>query len=731
MPLLAMLLVATGFTIQAWEGVASPALSDTQTGRSPADAGAGAGKPTEPTSPITIVSASFGFKGVRPGTGDARMDDTRALKASCDGRAGCDHRVDKAFGACRVASQIGRTKFTECANNYVVEWLCGGSQTKHRLLAEPQSNSDFRVRLNCGDRDRESADLPVSRQTPGPPKPAAVGANARAGEVRGLVVADSGRGLAGRKVFIGQQSTITDGDGRFSLAQVPSKYDVMVAEPGRDTITVYYGLTRRDPILSHAGAYTTMLDEPNRHASISGLLSGGDIHMPVVDGERVTLYYISPKTQSVSRVSPNIQQRGPDYRMLVSWRNYPSIDGTLIAIAEAATKQRRWTSAWLATRSLALADGDAVNQDLRPRAIPMGRIAGRVEMSQGHAAAEVHFGYQLPNGGGAIEIGRWRTNRGAFDCEMPDLSALAGSYCVDIEDVFGHAQVTRCGAQVGMTDFRIAVQPPPAIVEPGPMASIGKEALVSWTGEKDGVYLLEVGPTFGAMARVEAYVAGTQLAWPNLEAMGKKFPVGVNAYCQVSRMVPYASMDDLASARGPFARRGMDFQQISSEALSVTLVGPVEEPVSPAPSNVRDLPNFPDGIPVCASIEKARSFAELDDHLAGQQVTVRGMLTFGPDWWCTKVGCGADRGPCCINNCDTQWRLVDRAVPSREVRIARSMRANECKRPQPPLIDVVATGILLIDEGISSATAGDNMVDSFILDQANLCRVSLARTQTR
>lgn len=326
------------------------------------------------------------------------------------------------------------------------------------------------------------------------------------------------------------------------------------------------------------------------------------------------------------------------------------------------------------------------------------------------------------DGGGQIELGTC-TSKGAFDCEVPDLSVLGGHYCVRTQDSHDQAEATKCGAQIGMKDFRIEIQAPPRIVEPKDKASMTKESRVSWTGVKNSIYLLRAKPDpsdRNARHYVDAYTSGTHLRWPNLEAMGVRFPVGMKYEWQVSSLRPYASMDELASAREAFAKRGTDFQQATSDRIEVNLVGPVEKPVPPPPSNVRDLPSFPDGIPICGSIEGAKSFAELDDRLAGQQLALRGTLTFGPEWMCTMAGCLSG----CCNQCSTYWKVVDSAVPTREVRIHRSLRVNECERPKVPRIDVVATGLLLIDEdGFASTLKDGALVDGFVLDQANLCRI--------
>jgi hypothetical protein len=57
--------------------------------------------------------------------------------------------------------------------------------------------------------------------------------------------------LAGRIIVIGDQKTTTDQDGRFALDDVEPFYDLFISEPDRSTVSIYEGLSRRDPLVVH------------------------------------------------------------------------------------------------------------------------------------------------------------------------------------------------------------------------------------------------------------------------------------------------------------------------------------------------------------------------------------------------------------------------------------------------------------------------------------------------
>jgi hypothetical protein len=90
------------------------------------------------------------------------------------------------------------------------------------------------------------------------------GAAAASGPVAGTVVAMHGgraEPVPGQTVTDGVHSAVTDAAGRFTFPDEPLRYDLTIVDSGRSVVTIYQGLTRRDPILMHAvapAAATTM-----------------------------------------------------------------------------------------------------------------------------------------------------------------------------------------------------------------------------------------------------------------------------------------------------------------------------------------------------------------------------------------------------------------------------------------------------------------------------------------
>jgi hypothetical protein len=177
--------------------------------------------------------------------------------------------------------------------------------------------------------------------------------------VRGRVVNPEGIPMARRRVVLGGVSTLTDADGAFEFRRVPKSYDVRVA------VSVYLGLTRRDPVL-------VVRDSDGRQSAWryrASLADGVSTRIAQHEGtwaKRVS-QFLSP------RGWPWIQ--GNQYRaMEVDWRGGDILTVTLIGYG---AEENPWASAYLASSRLSLADGDTVAASPMIHKISSGRIAGK------------------------------------------------------------------------------------------------------------------------------------------------------------------------------------------------------------------------------------------------------------------------------------------------------------------------------------------------------------------
>jgi len=391
--------------------------------------------------------------------------------------------------------------------------------------------------------------------------------------VAGAVLsASSGQGFAGRRVVIANESTVTDNVGRFSFPDVTGSYDLIVVEPGGWNVSIYYGLSRRDPMLSHSMSGGSSLDTLTHSVSITGTLAA-DFTFPVDSAHLVNVYYLGNHGHGAVQVGTGLLSTGPDFPPIrVGWNGKPSIVGRLVAVGQYGAEGTPWAKVYLGSLQLSLASGDKPSLDLTLSESSVGRIGGTIRLYSGNLLKGVDFTYYLPGMMGAIGLGRCSTT-GAYSCVIPDLSTLGGGYCVSIVDIFGCARAKRCGGAIGMNDFSLQVQAPPQFQKPVDGSPITKDSKLLWTSISSGVYRLDLVPDepSAASPRIQVYTSATQLRWPELGAIGVVFPAGSTYTCQVSGLSPYTSLDDFASSRGLFNNH-MDRQWLDSAKIGLSLV---------------------------------------------------------------------------------------------------------------------------------------------------------------
>jgi hypothetical protein len=220
----------------------------------------------------------------------------------------------------------------------------------------------------------------------------------------------------------------------------------------------------------------------------------------------------------------------------------------------------------------------------RPPSEDTGHIAGKVELFKPrmvpppnfHPEPEsLRFSYVFADGGSALDLGECSPHKptwsdlkgcaadGSYDCELPDFGALEGAYCIAIgRGGASKIRALRCGGQLGMADFSIPPQPRP------PHLTIGdkedRDRILGWDGEGQ-VFELNLGHDFaGPFVRV--YTSKRSFTWSELAALGVDFAenraVSVRGVV-VTALLPYSSMDDLVSGRGPMAM-GTSWRRVES-----------------------------------------------------------------------------------------------------------------------------------------------------------------------
>jgi hypothetical protein len=392
--------------------------------------------------------------------------------------------------------------------------------------------------------------------------------------VLGQVLTEGGYGAINSRVGMkGHAPALLEREGRFSYAEAPAVYDLWVANQRGDAVAVYHGLTRRDPVIRFAHGSDSVHDNLPHRAALRGILRG-DIPFPVESGYLVNVGYWADRTMAFVQLGHNLPYGGPRFgRWEMKWGGAPTLDGMLVALGQHGSKEKAWHEAFLASKAVSLVPGADVSVELKMTPVPVGHIAGVVDIMKMDVIRDIHFFYRLAKGGGRLGLANCHVVK-TYDCPMPDVTALDGSYCATFYIYFPYGdatgQVTKCGGKLGMTDFSFHVGPPPKLKAPREGFAMTSESTLSWVDTEKGVYRFELTPDSRMPVKpsIEVFTAEKELRWPDLEGLDLRFPAGAKYRLRVSRLSGHASVDELVSGRD----LGQDeSQEVTSEPVEVTL----------------------------------------------------------------------------------------------------------------------------------------------------------------
>ena len=687
---------------------------------------------------IAIISARFGND-----CGAPAAELTALFSQTCDGKWRCDFRADAQLLARHAA--IGKAAEEQptqmCLSRYpryMVEWTCDGSTGRHSLKA----GLGGRLRLSCPRPDEQSNEAFSSLAVPPESKPVATTTSAanspsRDPAIHGRFLGSLANGVADIRVVVGSQRTATDQSGNFSLKQVPATYDLAVVERDEAWVSLYLGLTRRDPVVAHSELPPRPRYSFDHGASISGRFWGEPFTEKMGRCLLSMSFLPTAPTVRTGQHEHNYADNmsfGPNR---ISWSGPPTLSGRLLATIASNCPGAGCALVGVASKVLRLEDGDTVSEDLHVSELPMGHIAGTWDPTEKPLAESLRFSYELSDGSGSFWVGSCPLRDSAdcvlppddvsthsddphpcqsFDCPLPDMRSLPGRYCVTrVSKDYpfeGSERLIKCGVLLGSTDLAIsgnstasldtkaAVRVPAMqVTSPAKNGHITSDSMFTWEAREKSIYVVELRPSvpFNLVPRIFVFTGKTGFRWNDLSAHGIGFPAGAN-YLVTVTPIPVSSVDQLASFDWWYGRVP-DLEQNDPKGLGVTLMDPTTPMPDPAaPSNVNDLKNFPSGLPVCRAPIKGQV---LDGHALGRRVSITGKLQHNVH------GCLVGEGM----NCDYVWQITGVAGSSLPITLGY---APSPRGKMPELaIPVAANGLLVLVPHLGGP----------VLEQANLCLI--------
>jgi len=356
------------------------------------------------------------------------------------------------------------------------------------------------------------------------------------------------RPLAGRIVQLGATRATTNADGMFTIAVAPSTYDIAVLEPDGTSVSLYYRLTRRDPLLSHE---SSSANRPLANtATIGGTVSGG-APFPLVPPNGVTIYYFSSATNTSLILGGSVQTplAGPQFGPLqLSWNGDASTSGELVALGTFPGAAD--TSAWLASEAVTLFNGQDAQAEVSLSPTSAVVLGGNIT-PKGIDVSDKEVLYRLPFVDSTMNLVFDETADASFSYSIPNLSSLGGQYCVAVHADMGFAGTQLCGIGAGTMDASVSVAEPPSMQEPAG-ATFVADGGFAWTAVENSVYMLQFKQMIATAEtpNIDVFTVLTSVPWPNLAPLGIAVPAGATYECTIGALGPYNSMDDAFGPTG-------------------------------------------------------------------------------------------------------------------------------------------------------------------------------------
>ncbi len=455
--------------------------------------------------PITLASVRFGTYCKSPS-----VDVTARHRQTCDGKWRCAISTSSQSSAEHEAIERAGRENNCGGARYFVDWTCGTGPRKRSLWGAAGS----RFRLSCSRPDAANdeasggaSDSPEGK-TAAPPLAKGGPGRGSTAAVHGRFLATSATCAADSAIAVGGRQTSTDQTGAFSLSSVPATYDLSVIDKDGAKVTLFLGLSRRDPVVAHPAWQGGQRAALARGASVSGHLAGPELTK--TDGRlRATLQFFSarkPLHRSDAGFLNRVRYPGDIDRNPISWRGPPTISGRLVATIHTEDKNNDCPLVGLAARQLTFEEGDNVFEDLTAVSLPRGRIAGTWNPAENPQVSMLSVSYQLGDGSGELWVGlcRLRDSMGrvlpvraggspaahaargqAFDCPLPDVSVLGGRYRVFLVEKYGsilepeREHLTTCNIQMGEGGSATPCEQATHDVAASPVATIAQGGLLA------------------------------------------------------------------------------------------------------------------------------------------------------------------------------------------------------------------------------------------------------------
>lgn len=362
--------------------------------------------------------------------------------------------------------------------------------------------------------------------------------------VSGRVVNDWKNPVPGMLVVVsGKPPMVTDGNGRFSVSDVTSPYDVSLVHIASRTATIYKGLTRADPVLAGSSDIPTA-----QTANLSGTVTGIALPQPAMHYTMVQV--MAPESgYGNANTSAAGAYAFPSFR----WLGSPNTTGVMHAlqVRNSAGGVPVEYKAYGKREGVARASGGTfAGQTVRLNVIPNGNLSGTVSVPAGYTLAAKGLYLQV-SPENLMSLQAENTSAAAFSFVTPNIGPTALTLYAGARKGGAGSTVYRRGLPATASGLALSIPAGPEQNLPADGATgVGTTTQFSWSAFAGGVHAAEFYSDAANKPTYIIYTAGTSTTIPDLSAVGLGLPPATPYKWSVLALAPISNIDQIAVDAG-------------------------------------------------------------------------------------------------------------------------------------------------------------------------------------
>lgn len=366
-------------------------------------------------------------------------------------------------------------------------------------------------------------------------------------DVQGVVLGLDGRPAPGVDVTVTGAGTETTGaDGRFTIADVDTPYDIHVLHPAEPLVVTYVGLTRDDPVLLLSGAQTATAHVASFYGNVS---AGTGFPQPANHVTRVT--FASPAT----RLTVNADGATGDYQIVgLPWFGADT-EGAMHALqwqTDAGGQPISYVGHGYRPLSLRAAIVGYLAQDMALLPVGEANVSGSVAVPLGATLLSRTASVVYPEGGWVTPASEVLPGS-PFSYLMPTVPDASVTIMAAAQAAGGELCVAmRTGLTPGTSGVDVVVPAPPQLDGPADsVANVGYDTEFTWTAAAPSATLVTFNGPAGTLAHAVVTDDPT-VTIPDLRELGLDLVAGGRYHWQVFGLPEFATVDEAASGEDGF-----------------------------------------------------------------------------------------------------------------------------------------------------------------------------------